>query len=690
MNDSLGRATKRARTAAGATIVCLLAAGAAFAQAPKDAGKKAAKPPTVTLVSLLEELGDLKACAFAPAPPFSTRRFSSYDRRSTDPSVATDEGWFANDDTGHFLRVDEGASGKEYVMAECDGPGAVVRIWSADPKGKLKVYVDGAAPLVAADFEAFLSGKTEFAPTPIAGVRSRGYTSHLPIPFQKRIKVTTTEPKLYYHVDVRTYATGTPLISATPKRTKRESDAVAAAARRLEKATSNKSGSMNPEGPREQQSTDVGKKGQSGMVTWLAVFFADKAADAAEAEARGRGVVMRWSFDGVESVDVPLDDFFCATGGGVAPYGSAATGLSDDGVRFSRWPMPWSRSASVEFWNFGEKPVKLGVQIFVEPLPPDRDPWIFHAQWRQARDLRTKPRTDWRILEAKGGTGQFVGCALTVFNPIKAWWGEGDEKFYVDGETFPSTFGTGVEDYFGYAWCDPTPFVHALHGQPRCEGPGNYGRTSLYRWHTTDRVPFTKSFTFDLETWHSADCAVTQAATVFWYGAAETNDVRKKLGFDDLELPTLPSLAIKRVQGALEGEALKVLSKTGETSTQDLATFKENAWSGDAHLWWRGAKPADVLSIAIEAPKAAKFRVFVACTKGPDYGVHAFAVGGAAAGGPRDFYSATVEPSGELDLGVFELKLGENPLDVRCLSKSDAAKPGFMFGLDYVRLVETP
>ena len=72
------------------------------------------------------------------------------------------------------------------------------------------------------------------------------------------------------------------------------------------------------------------------------------------------------------------------------------------------------------------------------------------------------------------------------------WWGEGDEKFFVDGEKFPSTFGTGSEDYFGYAWSNPTLFQHAYHNQPIAMG--NKGHIVVNRWHVSDNVPFQTGF----------------------------------------------------------------------------------------------------------------------------------------------------------------------------------------------------
>ena len=108
---------------------------------------------------------------------------------------------------------------------------------------------------------------------------------------------------------------------------------------------------------------------------------------------------------------------------------------------------------------------------------------------------------------------------------MKDWWGEGDEKIYVDGESFPSHFGTGTEDYYGYAWCWPGLFTHAYHSQSRCDGPANYGRTSVNRFHIIDRIPFTTDFKFDMELWHwTAKCQVNLAVVAYWYAKPGATD----------------------------------------------------------------------------------------------------------------------------------------------------------------------
>src|SRR5262245_18735577 len=118
--------------------------------------------------------------------------------------------------------------------------------------------------------------------------------------------------------------------------------------------------------------------------------------------------------------------------------------------------------------------------------------------------MSTRPFHDYNFVDV-AGKGVFVGDSLHVVNPVKGWWGEGDEKIYIDGETFPSHFGTGTEDYYGYACCSPDKFYHPYHNQPRCDGPGNFGNTSVNRWHILDTIPFENHLRFDMEAWHWAE-----------------------------------------------------------------------------------------------------------------------------------------------------------------------------------------
>jgi hypothetical protein len=253
----------------------------------------------------------------------------------------------------------------------------------------------------------------------------------------------------------------------------------------------------------------------------------------------------------------------------------------------------------------------------------------------------------------------------------------------VDGEAFPSHFGTGTEDYYGYAWCWPARFTHAYHAQPRCDGPGNYGRTSVNRFHILDRIPFTRDFKFDMELWHwHATCKVNLAVVAYWYARPGATDTFKPIRAQDAVVRPMPEYVVPRVAGAIEGESLRIVRVTGTAAPQDWDSV-----SGGQHLWWHaGMKPGDTLTVAFAAPQAGKYRVHARFLRARDYGIHQLAVNGQKTGEPMDFYNPDVRPSRELDLGTFDLKAGDNEFTATVVGANDQAIKSYMFGLDYLLL----
>ena len=115
------------------------------------------------------------------------------------------------------------------------------------------------------------------------------------------------------------------------------------------------------------------------------------------------------------------------------------------------------------------------------------------------------------------GTGVYIGDAVTVYNTADAWWGEGDEKIFVDGETFPSSIGTGTEDYYGYAWCRPEAFSHPFIAQPTGAGNFHPGMTVNLRYRSLDAIPFTSGISSNIELWHWAPTVMNYALISYWY-----------------------------------------------------------------------------------------------------------------------------------------------------------------------------
>jgi len=633
---------------------------------------------TITTRSLLAEMTDLRRMAEFPAPEYTTRQFASYDRRSTAPGNAS---WFANDDWGQFLRVEERERRKEQVMMDARGPGAVVRIWSANPSGTLRIYVDGQPqPVLEGKMEDLLGGKVRELPSPLAGIRARGYNLYFPIPYARSCKITCDEGKPYYQVDYRTYTSNAKVQSFTAPELQTAREDIFATAARL--ADPERAG-MPPDKTDKYRLTLA-----PGASASLAKIRGPRAIcqllvrpEAKDVAAALRGVVARISFDGEQTVEAPLGDFFGAAPG-LNTYATLPVGGTDHGTLWSHWVMPFRREAEVRLVNLGEAPVTLQGEIGTAPYRWSANSMHFSAGYIARNDLKTRPMSDLTHLQVEG-KGVFAGISLAVDNPVRAWWGEGDEKIYVDGESFPSFFGTGTEDYFGYAWCDTAKFSHAYHSQPRTQsGPGNYGTYSNNRFHIMDRIPFNRKLKFDMELWHWEDRVINLATVAYWYAAPGARSGFAPLKAADLVVRSVLPYQPVKVAGALEGEAMEVVRQTGAAGPQPWADL-----SGDAQLWWRNTpKPGDTLVLRFQVPADGRYRVFGRFLKARDYGVHQLAINGQNAGAPIDFYNPEVVPTDELELGAFALKVGANELSVTVTGANERADKGYMFGLDYLLL----
>jgi hypothetical protein len=121
------------------------------------------------------------------------------------------------------------------------------------------------------------------------------------------------------------------------------------------------------------------------------------------------------------------------------------------------------------------------------------------------------------------------------------WWGEGDEKFLVDGELAPSTFGTGSEDYFNYSWSRPDLFDHPYCGQPLDSGPDTAGYVSNHRFQIMDAIPFEKSLAAVMELWaHNRTPGLSYARVAYHYARPGAIDDHRGLMPSDLKVPLLP------------------------------------------------------------------------------------------------------------------------------------------------------
>ena len=509
-------------------------------------------PHAVTFKSLLLEMVDRDGMARYPSPEYICRQFSSYDRATVSPEKP---GWFANWDRSMFIRIEENNGRKEYVMMDTDGPGAIVRFWMTFAgencgKGILRIYFDNnPAPTIEGEALGILSGGKLVGDPLCSSVSDstkyemRGHNMYLPLPYTSHCKVTyesanikdpgakTGGEAVYYNINYRTYATGTKVATFTMNDIQNNAKTLEEVQSKLQKRDRGLNGlktkSMPLIGkilPNEKISVNINDR--------KAIRCIQIKLKAENMEQALRSTVLSIWFDEQKNMEVnppnvcsPVGDFF-GTGYQIRFSNTWYTRVENDGTMTAWRVMPFDQNCRVELLNAGKQEIEAECEITYAPWKWDNRSMHFGAAWHQFTRLQTGERKnnegdggpfDINYVTLKG-KGTYVGDAITMFNTEYAWWGEGDEKIYVDGETFPSHIGTGTEDYYGYAWCRPEKFAnHPFIAQS--DGSGNFcpGFTVNMRYRALDAIPFNTSLKFDMEMWHWVKATINFAPVTFFY-----------------------------------------------------------------------------------------------------------------------------------------------------------------------------
>jgi hypothetical protein len=232
-----------------------------------------------------------------------------------------------------------------------------------------------------------------------------------------------------------------------------------------------------------------------------------------------------WDDEETPSVEVPLGDFFCNSFNLRYNINSVPISVNPVGGFNSYWPMPFRKHAKITIENQQPKPVKLFFYQITYSLTevPDNAAY-FHAQYRLTTTLREHP--EHTILADVRGQGHYVGTFLAWRQHSNGWWGEGEIKFFFDGDTeYPTICGTGTEDYVGGAWCFndeiySTPFL----GYPLCrKEAGEVPRHAMYRWHIPDPIRFREELRVTIQAlgwwpnWTFQPLADTIGSVAYWY-----------------------------------------------------------------------------------------------------------------------------------------------------------------------------
>ncbi len=239
-----------------------------------------------------------------------------------------------------------------------------------------------------------------------------------------------------------------------------------------------------------------------GVVThiWFTFLGPEPQMWAEKGAANHQEMLLRIYYDGNPrpGVEAPLGDFFANCFGRRSEVISLPVCVEDADSYNCFWRMPFRKSIRIEIVNQSDKPIRL-LYYNIDWIKKDKiseDTPYFYAQYRQ--EYPVKQGKDYVVLDTEG-KGHYVGTVLAVRTRSPAWFGEGDEKIYIDGEKKPSIWGTGTEDYFLSAWglkrCS-TPYF----GTPYFDQWGIIGgHTSAYRWHINDPIVFNKGIKVTIE-----------------------------------------------------------------------------------------------------------------------------------------------------------------------------------------------
>ncbi|MCE2490634.1 MAG: DUF2961 domain-containing protein [Anaerolineae bacterium] len=249
-----------------------------------------------------------------------------------------------------------------------------------------------------------------------------------------------------------------------------------------------------------------------------------------------RQMVLRFYWDREEtpSIEVPFGDFFCNGWNVHCTISSLAIAVNPIAGFNSYWQMPFRRHARVTLENIAEETFTCYYQITWTETDISDDAAYLHAQWRRSNPL---PYGEVHTLvDGVLGQGHYVGTCMAWGSNNNGWWGEGEIKFYMDGDEHPTICGTGTEDYFGGAWAFRMPngaygeFSSPYSGMPQVLGPDGFERSQmrfgLYRWHILDPIRFQEDLRVTIQAlgWRSGRRYLPlqdDIASVAWWYQAE-------------------------------------------------------------------------------------------------------------------------------------------------------------------------
>lgn len=650
---------------------------------------------------------DMSHLATEPKPGEGGKQITSTDPSSRyNEETGLYENWSANLDNSGYVRYEDGYR----VLADLEGPGYVSRIWMPTKwTGTMQIIIDGEM-LYSGSMLDFLWGsyfsefeefsfqtnahESEQFPDGYLG----GIDLFVPITYNEScvIRIDCKEnSSWYYNISYYELEDGATVESFTWPMSA-ENRAALEKANEILADTSVPSGNVNYEkivtaGETVTLFESVVPGAVSATTLKLNIpksEFDDKSSLASWY------INMYWDGAADPAVSMSVADFY-GSHYGIDAFDNAAYGVSEDGTLYSTWYMPFN-AAKITLTNASDSACNVQATFATETLTDAQANELmrFHANWQ-----RSYPRTDDRYPEANllriEGEGRYVGTSLHVYQIVDGiWWGEGDEKFYIDGEKYPTWFGTGSEDYFCYAWCASDIFVYPYCGQPHNDGfhatgdaqVQGHGDKVNYRLHVSESIVFHSSFDANIEKYFD-DTMDQYAATTFFYLTKETtsNHVAQAPALEDrLFNNDMLNGETLLYPGAYLISRLIYNSSSVKPVLQGMGDFanEQYQWYGGVQLYWQNTYSGKYLEFELNIPETGEYSIELSKTNAFDYGQFTFYLDDKVIG-TMDACGSGVTKS-KTTLSTQTVTKGEHILKIACTGTSGG---GYMLGLDCIEFV---
>lgn len=457
-------------------------------------------------------------------------------------------------------------------------------------------------------------------------------------------------------------------------------------------------GELDPNSNRDNQSVPPGEtkvlmEAQGpGVIThmWMTFLGPEPHNWAKNGSANHQEMLLRIYYDGDDrpGVEAPVGDFFANCFGKRSEVISAPVVVEDADSYNCYWQMPFRESIRVEIVNQSDKPLSM-LYYNIDWIKKDslaQDTPYFYAQYKQ--EYPVEQGHDYVLLDTQG-KGHYVGTVLAVRSRSPSWFGEGDEKIYIDGEQKASIWGTGTEDYFLSAWglkTTSTPYF----GTPYFDQWGIVGgHTSAYRWHIPDPIVFNTGIKVTIEHygWISPDenpdykthswneRQDDYSSVAFWYQTGKPTFTARAPHARERELANLDTIiyAADFVDEGHHGD--------GPARIQQLLQYEQG------QILYKPESADDAwVEIPFTVEEKLPVRLLLNMTRSYDFGQYEATLNGVKIGGVMDFYKADTD-NWEYHLLDFWPEPGEYTLRLRCVGKN-LASTGYGLGIESVRLRE--